>query len=88
LSEFVDDTNAKEVNKSLFKVDVKVYYCKVCCSVISEVKDIYSHIETEFHKAKRNEEVSLLNCLIYSLYKGIYVIINYKKEDECFDRFN
>ena len=59
MSESTDEMNASDIQKTLFKVDVKVNYCKVCCLILNEEESVQRHLETNLHKDKINEEVSL-----------------------------
>ena len=61
--EAADLNNNNSDNNDLFKVKVDVYYCKLCCMVLNEEKNIKQHISTVTHKTKLSQNVWILMIL-------------------------
>ena len=48
----------QEQDENLFKIHVEVFYCKLCCIVLNEEKNVKHHVTTNVHKSKLVASVS------------------------------
>ena len=56
-----DEIQLNENMDKLFKIDVQIFYCKLCCVILNEEKNVKNHVSTNFHKTKLNNNVSSFN---------------------------
>jgi hypothetical protein len=66
------------IGKNVFTVDVKIYYCKVCCLLLNNEENVNQHVESQSHCDNLNKEVNITVLLYFNYSINIYFKLNNK----------